>query len=111
MKYQQHAVIGLGGGDLEEATVRRERVEPPFLAGDSAAMLKVPFIPHDYNRRRAGQLALGLSDALHLLPYHVEAGPVTDAVNQDESVCPLQLSVADVARALSILKHQIDTTC
>ncbi len=70
-------------------------------------MLEVSLIPHNDDRSSAGQFLLGLSYALHLLPHNIEAGAVTDAVNKDIAVCPLQLSVAGISQLLSILKQDM----
>lgn len=105
VKYQLYLVVCLRYRDLKEATVCGKSEEASFLAGDSAAMLEVTFIAHDNDGMGSGGFAFGLLDALHLLPHHVEAGTVTYAVNQDETVRPLELSVADVSRALIILQH------
>lgn len=105
VKYQLHPVVCLRCRDLEKATVCGKSEEAPFLAGDGAPMLEVAFIPYDDDGRCTGEFAFGLPDALHLLPHHVEAGTVAYAINQDETVRPLELSVADVSLDLTILKH------
>lgn len=100
-------MVRLGSGDLKKPTVRRERQQPALFTGHGTSVLEVSLIPHNDDLSCAGQFLLGLSYALHLLPHHVEAGAVTDAVNKDITVRPLQLSVVDVSRLLSILKQDI----
>lgn len=73
-------------------------------------MLEVPLVAHDndgYGCSR--QFTLGLSDTLHLLPHYVEARPVADAVNQDEAVRPLELSLIDVPSFVAVLKQKAQT--
>lgn len=103
MEHHEDAVVGFSCRDLEEAAVGRERQEAAFLAGYGTPVLQVSFIPYDDERGGAGELLLCLADALDLLSHHVEARPVTDAVDQDEAVGPLQLPVADVTHLFSIL--------
>lgn len=107
MKHHQHSVVRLSSGDLKKPTVRRERQQPALLTWHCTSVLEVSLIPHDYDLSCAGQFLLGLSYALHLLLHHIEAGAVTDAVNKDIAVRPLQLSVTDVSWLLSILKQDI----
>lgn len=103
VEHHEHAVVRFGRGDLEEVAVGRERQEPSFLTGHGAPVLQVSFVPHDDERGGAGEFLLRLADMLDLLSHRVEAGPVADAVDQDEAVGPLQLPVADVAHFFSIL--------
>lgn len=107
VKHHQHSMVRLGSGDLKKPTVRRERQQPALLTGYCTPMLEVSFIPHNDDLSCTGQFLLGLSYALHLLPHHIEAGSVTDAVNKDIAICPLQLSVTDVSWFLAILKQNI----
>ena len=92
---QQHAVIVLRGGDLEEAAVGGEGQEPALLAGHRAAVPQVPLVPHDDDGgpgRRAGTPpGPAPPEPPHLLLHHGEAGAVADAVDQDEAVGPLEL--------------------
>lgn len=108
VEHHEHAVVRFGRRDLEEAAVGRERQEPPFLAGHGTPVLQVSFVPHDDERSGAGEFLLRLADVLDLLSHHVEAGPVTDAVDQDEAIGPLQLPVADVAHAFSVLQKETE---
>lgn len=106
VEHHEHAVVCFGRGDLEEAAVGRERQEPPFFAGHGTPVLQVSFVPHDDERSGAGEFLLRLADVLDLLSHHVEAGPVTDAVDQDEAIGPLQLPVADVAHVFGVLQKE-----
>lgn len=99
-------MIRFRGGDLEESAVRGEREQATLLAGNGSAVLEVPFVAHDDDRYGAGQFILGLPDTLHLLPHHVEASPVTDAVDHDDAVRPLELSLAYVPDLISTLKTE-----
>lgn len=103
MEHHEHAVVRFGRRDLKEAAVGRESQEPAFLAGHGAPVLKVPFVPHDDEWRRAGEFLLRLADVLDLLLHDVEARPVADAVDQEEAVRPLQLPVTDAAHVFSVL--------
>ncbi len=107
MKHHQHTVVRLSSGDLKEPTVHRECQQPALFTGHSTSVLEVSLIPHNDDLSCAGQFLFGLSYALHMLPHNVEAGTVTDAVNKDMAICPLQLSVADISQPLSILKQDM----
>lgn len=94
MKDQKHAVVGFSRRDLEEATVCGEGEQSALLARHGSLVQQVSLVPYNDDRCRCGQLP-SLADELHLLPDHLKAGAVTDAVDQDHAVCPLKLLVTD----------------
>lgn len=94
VKDQLHAMVGFSRRDLEEAAVCREGEQSALLARHGSLMQQVSLVTHDDDRGRCRQLP-SLADELHLLPDHLEAGAIADAVDQDHTVCPLELLVTD----------------
>ncbi len=107
MKNQQHTVVGFSRRDLEEAAVCREGEQSALLARHGSLKQQVSLVPHDDDRGRCRQLP-SLPDELHLLPDHLKAGAIADAVDQDHTVCPLQLLVTDGFSCFTALE---DTEC
>lgn len=105
VKNQQHTVVGFSRWDLEEAAVCREGEQSALLAGHGSLMQQVSLVPHDDDRDRCGQLP-SLPDELHLFPDHLKAGAIADAVDQDHTVCPLQLLVTDGFSCFAALENQ-----
>lgn len=95
VEHQQDAVVRLCRGHLEEAAALRQRQLMALLAGDAAAVLQVPLVPHhdDGHRRHLPAAA----DQLQLLADGLEAVAVADVVDQHHPVRPLQLLVAEGA--------------
>lgn len=90
MEDHEGPVISLSCRDLIETAVQREGQEPPLLAGHHPLVVQVPFVAHNDN----GHLLLALPllcclDELDFEGQDVEAGTVTDTVDQDKAVCPL----------------------
>lgn len=103
---QQHAVVRLSRRDLEEAGVRRERQQSTLVAGDHAAMQQVPLVTHQHHGHggdRGGRAQL--LDERHLLPDHLEAGAVADAVHEDDAVGPAEVFLAHGVAILTTLRR------
>ena len=53
-------------------------------------MIQVLLVAHDHNGHLVhAQVVLVVLDGLDQLGDSIEAGPVTDAIDQDKTVCPL----------------------
>lgn len=100
-------VVGFGRGHLVKLTVHGERQEPAFLAGDRAPVVQVSLVPHNDNGHflLAGAF-LGCLDGLDFGLDAVEAGPVADAVDEEDAVSPLDPLVLRRTLVCSLLRRR-----
>lgn len=105
MEDQEHAMVRFRRRDLKEAAVGRQGKQSPFFTWHGSLVLKVPLVSYNDDGHRCGELP-HLADELHLLAHHLKAGAVTDAVDEDDPVSPLQLLLTNRFGCLTALKKE-----
>lgn len=92
VKHRQHAVVALCCRHLVEEAVRAESQQLALLGQHRPSVVQVPFVAYEHD---GGFLcavgAFGGPDVLDEPAGGVEAGPVADAVDQNEAIRPLDL--------------------
>ena len=92
MKDSEHAVVVLCSWHLIEEAVHVESQQLALLTQHGPSVVQVPLVTHDhYGRFICTMAVFGGLDALNEPADVVEAGPVTDAVDQDVAISPPDL--------------------
>ena len=91
LKRHEHAVVVLGRWHLVEVAVCVEGQEPALLAKHCPPVVQVPLVTHNHYGHFVHVQVFGRPDGLNESADAVETRPVTDAVDQDVAVCPLDL--------------------
>lgn len=90
MKRHEHTVVVLGCWHLVEVTVCVESQQPSLLAQDSPPVVQVPLVTHNhYGDFVCVQVVFVGLDGVNEPAEGVETDSVTDAVDQDVGICPL----------------------
>lgn len=106
MEDHQGPMVGLCSRDFKKAWVSGKSQEPSFFTGDNSPVLQVPFVPHQDNGHfHSPTSPLQLLDPLELLAGKMEAGAVTDAVDQDKAIGPVDLFLVHAALKLGRLQR------
>lgn len=85
-------MVVLGRRHLVEVAVCFESQQPALLALHRSSVVKVPLVAHNHDRSLVCvQIVFGRLDCVNEPADGVEAGSVTDTVNQNEAIRPLDL--------------------
>lgn len=108
VKHHEHAVVVLRCRHLVEGAVGFEGQQPALLAGHSPSVVEVPLVAHDdYGSLVCVQVVSGGLDGVDEPAHRVETGSVTDAVDKNVAVGPLDLLRAERCPHAQILSDQI----
>lgn len=92
VKHHEHAVVVLGRRHLVEVAVCFESQQPALLAKHRPPVVQVPLVAHNHYRSFVRvQVVFRRLDRLNEPADGVETGPVTDAIDKNVAVCPLDL--------------------
>lgn len=92
VKHRDNAVVVLCSRDFIEEAVHAEGQHPALLTQHCPSVEQVLFVAHyHYGDLIPAKAVSGGFDLLNQPADGVKAGSVTDAVDQDEAICPLDL--------------------